>query len=893
MLGLVGQKLGPYVVRQVATMGGVAVIYRGEHEALHSTVAIKVLTPELVEDSVRPTLEQMFLREAQILSQLRSDDILRALDHGRIKSPKDGQERPYIVVDWMDGRPLSDELERRRLETGKPYELAEAIETLEPIARALAYAHESGIVHRDVNPRNVFLQTVGPGRPPRAKLIDFGFAKEVARTEALRLQNVDGTLFARSPDYAAPEHYDREAYGELSENTDIYTFALMLVEMLTLEPPLRGTSDTELLKATTDRTDRPTPNNRGAHVGLEVEKLFAEAVAVDQFERPGVLLDWWERLKAAAAGSSAAAPQEAKNDPSRAGDSPDASGPSIELGPTAGADSSGPSIEVAPAGATGRANDSVDFETERERPELPSTGFARIESSSPRSSRTRLLLALALATTIAGATWGAYLVRNWRVHASCPQGFGDCNDERADACETNLAESAAHCGSCGHSCASGESCTNGTCQKSRCPLENLRDCNQVPSDGCEVDVRTDAKNCGDCGKVCGSAGAKQAACVAGTCEFACRPGFGDCDHAAENGCEALFSTDAKNCGRCGFSCFAGCADGVCAPKTLAGPLRVRHLHAQGDTLYFWDVDDHRIDRISAEGLRGTVVDHADDVAGLVATADRLIWAGGPKNEVFTRLFDGPAATRVAGPFASETPILFSADGTISFSNRAKRAEPVQTKSGRPALSPPPSPRLVLSIRADSVGDKSRFATAECNQWPAAFAGGSPNQYCCDRKQPLTLVECHGASCAYRPLDVMCPDVLADDGQRLYFAEEMRIAVLDRKDQKVATLSKRKRQPRTVTIGGDYVYWLEGEPLSDVFRIKRDSSDPTSAEMIARRQIDATEIAATDRAVFWVSRAPGESATGAKRVARTVKPNASSTAAAEAPQVIQVVRLSAP
>ena len=93
MLGLVGQKLGPYIVRQVATMGGVAVIYRGEHEALHNAVAIKVLTPELVEDSVRPTLEQMFLREAQILSQLRSDDILRALDHGSIASPKDGKER--------------------------------------------------------------------------------------------------------------------------------------------------------------------------------------------------------------------------------------------------------------------------------------------------------------------------------------------------------------------------------------------------------------------------------------------------------------------------------------------------------------------------------------------------------------------------------------------------------------------------------------------------------------------------------------------------------------------------------------------------------------------------------------------------------------------------------
>ena len=61
-LGLVGVKLGPYVVREQVTEGGVAVIYKGEHEALQSVVAIKVLIPELVEEGVRTTFEQLFLR---------------------------------------------------------------------------------------------------------------------------------------------------------------------------------------------------------------------------------------------------------------------------------------------------------------------------------------------------------------------------------------------------------------------------------------------------------------------------------------------------------------------------------------------------------------------------------------------------------------------------------------------------------------------------------------------------------------------------------------------------------------------------------------------------------------------------------------------------------------
>jgi hypothetical protein len=188
------------------------------------------------------------------------------------------------------------------------------------------------------------------------------------------------------------------------------------------------------------------------------------------------------------------------------------------------------------------------------------------------------------------------------------------------------------------------------------------------------------------------------------------------------------------------------------------------------------------------------------------------------------------------------------------------------KGGRPtsALTPPPSPRSVLTLPADAITDKSRLASVECNQWPAAFAGGPDNQYCCDRRQPVTLVECKGASCAYRPLDATCPEAFSDDGARLYFAEETRVVVLDRKTQKISILSKRKRQPRSVTLGGSYVYWFEGETIADIFRIKNDASDTTSAEMIARRLVDATELAAGDRAVFWVARAPADTSTLAKR-----------------------------
>ncbi|HEX3597210.1 MAG TPA: protein kinase, partial [Polyangiaceae bacterium] len=430
-LGLVGAKLGQYVVCEAITEGGVAVIYRGEHDTLQSAVAIKVLIPDAVADTVRGTLEQMFLREAQILSQLRSEDILRALDHGRIVCPADGIERPYLVTDFLVGRPLSDDLEQRTAEIPRrPYTLEEAVTVLDPIARALSVCHANGIVHRDVNPRNVFLEDAGAGRV-RAKLIDFGFAKEVYRTQALRLETVDATLFARSPDYAAPEHYDRETYGELSETTDIYTLALMLVEMLTLERPLRGVTDNDLWHATKDENDRPTPNNRGARVNDRVEALFAEAVAVDQLKRPQVLSEWWERLTAATRPGFLGAP-----------------GASRGVADSGRSAASGGGSDDGRAGASGRG-----FEDDREGADDDGEGGGptRLEEATARRRIERLerkkksggvfvALGLLLVAAAGGAAW--WLLRP----IQCPAGFADCNGQRADGCETTIATDATSCG---------------------------------------------------------------------------------------------------------------------------------------------------------------------------------------------------------------------------------------------------------------------------------------------------------------------------------------------------------------------------------------------------------------------------------------------------------------
>ena len=822
-LGLLGVKLGPYVVREQVTEGGVAVIYKGAHEALQSAVAIKVLIPELVEDSVRATLEQLFLREAQILSQLRSEDILRALDHGRVVCPADGIERPYLVVDWLEGRPLMEDLEQRAaLLPRRPYTLTEALAVLEPIQRALTVCHASGIVHRDVNPRNVFLEDVPGSTLPRAKLIDFGFAKEVHRTEALRLENVEGTLFARSPDYAAPEHYDREKYGELSETTDIYCIALMLVEMLTLERPLRGVTDTDLYLATTDEADRPTPNRRGAHVSERVEALFAEALAVDQLKRPQMLTDWWERV-AAAAGAEAGAGGEGTGK---------VGGAEGETRARTGDDGDG---EI-------RTNFGEELTAARRiRPQKKKSGVGVVVA---------MVLLLFLAAGGGVAWWSTRPLQ-------CPKGYADCNGKRGDGCETSLDRDPAACGACGLACARvpGVGCVEGHCRVTACPSAGTKDCNGIESDGCETDIRGDLANCGECGNACVSEGAKSAGCLASKCEFVCKPALADCNGVGKDGCETSLLKDTKNCGRCGATCTSSpCVDGLCAPLVLVNGMHTKHLTAKAGSLYYWNEEARRIERVSVAEKPAVVVSGVTDLTGLSIAGDRLVWA--TASGVYGRGVDDTAAPdRLAGPSPGETAVVTAQTGFVSWALRAApRAQVGARRKEAKHAAVMGDKRRVVSGPFSARG-KSGLSTIECNEWPRTFVADDHDTYCCDETTPLASVTCEGGKCTHRELDAGCPDMLAMDAGRLYFAQDVRILSLDRKSNALGVVVKRKRHPRALVLAGAYLYWLEGEHPADLFRLAKDAAAGAVPEPLARHQSDVTALAADETAVYWGAEAP--------------------------------------
>jgi eukaryotic-like serine/threonine-protein kinase len=245
--------------------GSTARVYLAREPALQRLVAVKFLRDVVASD---PVVRQRFEREAQSAARISHPHVTQIYRIGRLASAV-----PYIVMEYIDGRPLDDVIEARGA-----LGLDEAREALACVASALAAAHQQGIVHRDVRPGNVFLEN----RTGRAVLGDFGIAAllETGSATSARLTAVG----ARIGDvrYMSPE----QIVGEpVTEQSDMYAFGILAYEVLTREGPFDAASDAQLLAAHVQ--GRPHAlRERRPDIDPHVASLIERCLSRDPNRRP-------------------------------------------------------------------------------------------------------------------------------------------------------------------------------------------------------------------------------------------------------------------------------------------------------------------------------------------------------------------------------------------------------------------------------------------------------------------------------------------------------------------------------------------------------------------------------------------------------------------------------
>ncbi len=230
MPDLTGYSLGRYHILEQLGEGGMAVVFKAYDTRLETDVAVKVIRTENLPQSGLDKALKRFEHEAKHVAKLTHPNIVKVMDYG------EHEGMPYLVMPYLPGGTL------KQLINGKPIPWQEACKLLIPIAQALDYAHDQGLIHRDVKPSNILLT-----KRNQPMLTDFGIAKILEADETTVLTGTG--VGVGTPDYMAPEQWT----GKTSTLSDIYSLGVVFYEMVTGRKPY--TADTPaaiLLKQATE-----------------------------------------------------------------------------------------------------------------------------------------------------------------------------------------------------------------------------------------------------------------------------------------------------------------------------------------------------------------------------------------------------------------------------------------------------------------------------------------------------------------------------------------------------------------------------------------------------------------------------------------------------------------
>src|SRR5262245_62037792 len=258
-----GTRIGPYALEAPIGEGGMGTVWRASDTKLKRRVAIKFLSNDVADRAAR----LRFQREAQMASSLNHPHILTVHEAGEFGS------RQYLVTEFIDGGTLKDWGKEKR-------SWRKVIDLLTGVAEALGAAHTAGITHRDIKPANILVSSSS-----YAKLADFGLAKltehsDATATEAYtRTGAIVGTIAYMSPEQVSGQNVD--------SRSDIFSFGIVLYELLAGKRPFTGATELEVLKTVIHGAHAPL----GDDVPFALRSIVEKALEKDPEDRYQTMRD--------------------------------------------------------------------------------------------------------------------------------------------------------------------------------------------------------------------------------------------------------------------------------------------------------------------------------------------------------------------------------------------------------------------------------------------------------------------------------------------------------------------------------------------------------------------------------------------------------------------------
>lgn len=260
-----------YLIEKTIGGGGMANVYLAKDTILHRDVAIKVLRLEYANDKEFIT---RFDREAQAATSLSHPNIVNIYDVG------EEDHILYMVMEYVDGLTLKEYIQRYG-----PINVHEAIDIMKQVTSAIAHAHANNLVHRDIKPQNILIDTYG-----NVKVTDFGIATALSATALTQTNSILGSVHYLSPEQARG--------GMATKLSDIYSLGIVLFELLTGRIPFNGQSAVSIaLKHLQEKT--PSVKEIDPSIPQSVENIVLRATTKDPFHRYNSAYEMQEALEMA------------------------------------------------------------------------------------------------------------------------------------------------------------------------------------------------------------------------------------------------------------------------------------------------------------------------------------------------------------------------------------------------------------------------------------------------------------------------------------------------------------------------------------------------------------------------------------------------------------------